>query len=166
MLDLLVWLILLAPILIPLPLEKSRESATLRISLACVSISWGIWYAIFSKSFPIEIGYWMGFLIAIGGLYYRELILSQTSKEGKLIRRKDYPALSERFQTELLIRFLQVSPMIAWTYSISSSTPIPIWIVGALILVGIAIYFTIHEHKSLWKDPPSPDTQHEHESSE
>ncbi|GEM_PF-4116073 len=156
MLELLSWLILLAPIWILVLMDATRRSETLKIWSWLVGISYTILGITLMKNLPIEFGYWVGSLVATGGLYYRELILSQASKEGRLTRNRDYPALSERFQTELLIRFIQVSPTIVWIYVITSKSPILVWIIGALMLIVCAIYLAIHEHKCLWKDAPSP----------
>jgi hypothetical protein len=137
-----------------------REASTLAIVLATIAGAYGI-VILENTELTTESRMFFTFLIAGIGMLYRENTIWRESRECKLLKDPKTKIAANRFINSLLIRLFQASPLLYLFIIKYPNMPYQPYIVSALIFAITVL--TINEHVRLYKDKPSPDTQHEQE---
>ena len=128
-----------------------REPSTLAIILFLASVSFLVSQA---DALPdLRSRYALGYALGWLGLAYREIVVRRESHMGEMtFRDRDATERRYGFTLSLILRGLQVSPMIFWIGATSS--PLMPILIGTLILSALAL--TIMESKLLWVRVNSP----------
>ncbi|MGA8857020.1 MAG: hypothetical protein WB643_07620 [Candidatus Bathyarchaeia archaeon] len=134
------------PLAVILLCMSGRENTTVKIWMG----AWGAALALLT-AFIITHNpalYLPTFIVGYAGLLFREVVIFQESKEGKMKSKPRYPAKIHRLIKSTMVRFVQVIPMVGAVLTLTSNEFT--WPLVSYIIV-VAFFLSLHEHFVLWK---------------